>query len=171
MFPSTLNYQQANSVTQVSIVKSYLWTCDIISNLSLQILADNLRLVLVLYFLRFCIFKTWQMWYPFALHSVKMQLFFPGYVYAWSVSSARVQSEDSNQICWKGQLTILWKCQIFMTMNFQNMNFIFKEGKIHSSQLSLPFLLLLFFSGAHHMKNSLAVLFLNIYDSILYNLV
>lgn len=55
-----------------------------------------------------------------------------------------------------------------MNINFQNMIFIFKEGKIHSSQLGLPFL---FFSGVHHMKNSFSVLFLNIYDLILSNFV
>lgn len=75
MFPSSLNYKQGNSVTQLSIVKLCLWTYDIISNLLLHILFDNLKLIFMLYFLDSA-FKKYD---KLGTHlcSVNMQLFFP----------------------------------------------------------------------------------------------
>ena len=94
MFPSSLNYQQGNSVTQESIVKSYLWTSDIICNLLLYILFDNLRLGFMLYFLEHAFLKHDKLGFCNQLCHAgwKCNSLFQVYVYRQIISSTRTES-------------------------------------------------------------------------------
>ena len=94
MFPSILKYEQGNSVIQVSIVKSYLWTHNIISNLLLYILFDNLSSGFMLYFLDSAFLKHDKLGFCTRLyHAVwKCNYLFHVYVYEQSISSTRIES-------------------------------------------------------------------------------
>ena len=116
MFPSNLDYQWGDSVTQESIVKSYLWTSDIISNLLLYILFDNLRLGFMLYFLEHAFLKHDKLGFCTQLCHAgwKCNCLFQVYVYRQIISSTRTESFSFKIVFIFIYWIYFWLCWVFL---------------------------------------------------------